>query len=177
MKKTTPSEPATIRPAGPGDGKLLHEMIRALARDLGSEKRARSRPEDLEAALAGRCPAIEALIAERDDRAVGLCVYFASFSTWRGEPGVYVQDIWVEADERGGGLAQRLIAETVRRCGARGARYLRLSVDRDNRPARSFYARIGLGHTARECIYMAAGPAFEALEGIDGKGSSPRAAR
>lgn len=149
----------SLRLAGPDDAAILHGLIHRLADELDAGRRLTSTAEDFRRDAA----AYRALLAERGGRAVGLCLYFPSFSSWRGERGVYVQDIWVAPDERGTGLARRLIAETARRAAAEGARYLRLSVDRDNRRARDFYARLGLAHAERECIYMATGAAFEAL--------------
>lgn len=148
-----------LREAGAGDAATIEALIRNLAAELGTPDRVTSSAEDFRRdASAFRC-----LIAERDGRAVGLSLWFWSFSSWRGERGVYLQDIWVAAGERGTGLARRLIAETARRGAAEGARYVRLSVDRDNAAARRFYAQLGLAHAGRECIYMATGAAFEAL--------------
>lgn len=156
-----------LRAANPADAAAVHAMIVALAQETGDGGRVRSRAEDFARGLAGTPPAFEVLLAERTGRPVGLCLYFPSFSTWRGERGVYVQDIWVDRAERGTGLARRLIAETARRAAGQGARYLRLSVNRDNAAARRFYGRIGLEHVERECVYMAAGEGFDALTRAD----------
>jgi ribosomal protein S18 acetylase RimI-like enzyme len=156
-----------LRPAGPDDAEAIHALILALAKDVGCEDRVSSAPADFRRHGRGPAPGFEALLAERDGVPLGLCLYFFSFSSWRGERGVYVQDIWVDPAVRGSGLARRLIEATARRAAAQGARYLRLSVDRENQAARSFYDRLGLEYGARECIYMASGAAFEALAGAD----------
>lgn len=105
----------------------------------------------------------EALIAEQAGEPVGFCLSFPSFSSWRGERGVYVQDLYVATEARGTGLGRRLLAETARRAREQGARYLRLSVASHNAPARAFYRRTGLAHADDECIYQAVGAAFDRL--------------
>lgn len=156
-----------LRLAVPDDAPTIHALICVLASDTGAPARVTASADDLRKAMARVPPDFEVLLAERGGRAVGLCLYFGSFSSWRGERGVYVQDIWVDAAERGRGLARRLIAETARRATRRDARYLRLAVDRGNASARRFYARLGLKHAERDRIYMATGDAFAALRQAD----------
>lgn len=156
----------SLRTATVEDADALHAMVLAMAREAGSIDSVSSCADDFRRCGFSDLPAFHALIAERDGIAVGMCLYFPSFSTWRGTPGVYVQDIYVAAEERGGDLARRLIAETARRAEAQGAKYLRLSVDRQNLAARKFYEKMGLTHAAAECIYMAKGEAFEALKSL-----------
>ncbi len=154
----------TLRPATADDADALHAMILALARELGAADNVSSSADDFRRFGFSEPPCFHGLIAERNHTAVGLCLYFFSFSTWRGMRGVYVQDIYVAESERGGALARRLIAETARRAAEQGAKYLRLSVDRKNLAAQKFYAKMGITYADRECIYMATGDRFEALK-------------
>ncbi len=157
-----------VRTATADDAAAIHSMIQAMAREMGSADSVTSCPDDFRRFGFTDAPAFHTLIAEREGTAIGMCVYFFSFSTWRGTRGVYVQDIYVAEAERGTGLARRLIAETALRAGRQGARYLRLSVDSKNETARKFYQSIGLTYAAGECIYMARGDAFEALKHLEG---------
>jgi len=154
-----------LRFATPGDIPAIHAMVVALASAVGAHQKVTSSVEDLRRHGFSDPPGFYALIAERDAVPVGMCLYFFSFSTWRGTRGIYVQDIYVAESERGSGLARRLIAEAARRAGDQGAQFLRLSVDRENWAARKFYRKIGLRHAANECIYMAFGEEFDALKG------------
>lgn len=149
------------------DAEAVHSMVLAIAREVNAAEKVTSSAEDLRRFGFSNPPRIHALIAERNGSAVGLCLYFFSFSTWRGNLGVYVQDLYVARSERGGGLARRLIAETARRTGEQGAKFLRLSVDRDNLGAQKFYQKAGMRHAASEQIYMALGEEFEALKHLD----------
>jgi ribosomal protein S18 acetylase RimI-like enzyme len=159
-----------IRLATAGDAAGIHGMIVKLAKATGLRQKVTSKPENFLRHGAGDRPAFEAYIAERAGKAVGLCLFFYSFSSWRGEPGVYVQDLYVSGEARGCGLGRRLIAQTVRLAKVRGATYLRLSVARENTAAQQFYRTIGITESEDECIYQAAGPAFERLAGAAGGG-------
>jgi len=154
----------TIRPATIDDAADLHAMVIALARDVGASDRAVCSVEDFRRFGFSPNPSFYALIAEHAGVAVGLCLYFYSFSSWKGKLGVYVQDLYVSDSQRGTGLGRRLIAETARRAGEHGAVYLRLSVDRSNEAAKVFYSRIGLELAEQECIFKAVHAGFEALK-------------
>lgn len=138
-------------------------MIVGLAKATGLREKVTSKPEDFRRFGSRGQPAFQALIAELDGEAVGLSLFFYSFSSWRGELGVYVQDLYVSDRMRGTGLGRRLIGETARLARKRGATYLRLSVGRANTAAQAFYRTIGLAPSEDECIYQAIGPAFEKL--------------
>lgn len=157
----------TLRLAQARDAATIHRLIQDLARSLGAPEQVSSTPQDFQRAAAADRADFIALLAERDAQAVGLCLYFYSFSTWRGRRGVYVQDIYVADSERGTGLGRRLMAETARRAAAEGASYLRLAVDRENHAAQDFYRSVGMEHASREHIFMARGAAFEALQQMD----------
>ncbi|GEO85306.1 MULTISPECIES: GNAT family N-acetyltransferase [Alphaproteobacteria] len=153
----------TIREAGPEDTGTLHAALLALARHTGDEHKIESTPQDLLDHGFGAQPAFEALIAEVDGRFAGMCLSFPSFSTWRGQPGIYVQDLYVENVFRGRRIGERLLQAAAAKGYASGARYLRLSVDQANVSAQSFYERVGLSHSRAEQIHMMRGEQFEAF--------------
>jgi ribosomal protein S18 acetylase RimI-like enzyme len=121
-------------------------------------KSAASTPEDFRR----HADAYSALIAWDETVPIGLCLYFPSFSSWRGRTGVYIQDLYVVASARGTALARTLLAEAARRT---NAAYLRLSVDRGNAAAQRFYAREGLAPADEERIYVIEGGALARLTG------------
>ena len=153
-----------LRPATIDDAESMHAMILALARDVGASDRIQCTVDDFRRFGFSATPSFYALIAEQGSEAVGLCLYFFSYSSWKGRLGVYVQDLYVSDSQRGTGLGRRLIAETARQAGERGAVYLRLSVDQANAAAKSFYSRIGLQLAEQECIFKAVYEGFDALK-------------
>ncbi|MGF0538935.1 N-acetyltransferase family protein [Agrobacterium sp. ES01] len=157
------ADEVTIRVAGPGDAELIHKALVSLARSRGTEEKMVASVPDVLSHGFGKDPAFETLIAEVDRVFAGLCLSFASFSTWRGERGVYVQDLFVEEAFRGRRVGERLLCEAARRGRRKGARYLRLSVDVENTKAQSFYERLGISHSRDEQIHMIKGEEFEAF--------------
>jgi GNAT superfamily N-acetyltransferase len=153
----------SIRIAWSDDAALIHEMLKRLAESIGAEQKMHSTVEDIVAALSGETPAIRVLVAEHDNEPLGVAVFFLTFSTWRGSHGVYLQDIYVAEDVREVGLGRRLIEQVVEWAKAQGADHLRLSVDRDNKAARSFYENLGLSYRDDEMIYTIIGDAFNSM--------------
>jgi GNAT superfamily N-acetyltransferase len=152
-----------VRLATEHDAAVIHALIVELAKVTGSRRKVTSSPEHFSRHGSGERPAFQAFIAEGDGQPLGLCLFFYSFSSWRGELGVYVQDLFVSDRVRGSGLGRRLIRETARLARDRGATYLRLSVARKNTAAQKFYRAIGMAEAEDECVYQAAGAAFDRL--------------
>ncbi len=153
----------TIRPAVADDAETIHAALKTMAVDMGAEAKFVSTVEDVRRHGFGETPAFEVLIAEAGAAFAGLCLSFPSFSTWMGEPGLYVQDLFVADAFRGRRIAERLLRATARRGRARGAHYMRLSVDVDNLRAQGLYDRLGIRHSRSEQIHMIKGADFDAF--------------
>lgn len=154
-----------IRDAKEKDAASIHAMVVALARHIGKADLVTSSPESIRRNGFGDNPAFEALVADRDGEAVGLALFFYEFSTWRGQRGVFVQDLYVAEDLRGSGLGRRLLTELAARSSGAGADYIRLSVDSTNASAAAFYARLGFEDRRGERIFVLAGDKFKSLAG------------
>lgn len=153
-----------IRPATEADVDAMDKMLRALSEHLGDH--------DLHTGNAGALRRhgpwgtgfFEALIAESGPDACGMSLYFKHFSTLRGVPGVYVQDLWIAPDQRGSGLGRRLLATVAREAAERwGAAYLSLMANRHNSGAVRFYDRLGFGAYADDLPMGLAGDRFARL--------------
>ncbi len=152
-----------IRRATEADAETIHGLILDLAESIGLTHKVASTARDIRSHGFGAEAAFGALIAESNGAAVGLCLYFESFSSWDGCRGVYVQDIFVSEAARSRGLGRRLLAEAAARSRARGGSYLRLSVEAGNDTAQAFYERVGLRWSKTERIYQVRGDDFAAL--------------
>lgn len=160
-----------IRPATPDDAEAIARMVQSLAAVNGELHKVRCRPEDFAAHGFSAAPAFRALVGELAGEAVGLSLWFCNFSSWRGDVGIYIQDLYVDDRLRGTGLGRRLLEATAR-CGREvGATHLRLSVSSTNSGARAFYKRLGLAFRDDECIYQISDRDFNALA-ADGQGGS-----
>ncbi|WP_374774624.1 GNAT family N-acetyltransferase [Streptomyces sp. NBC_01310] len=133
-----------IRSAEVADVPVIHAMVRELAEYEKVPDEARATEEQLREALFGARPAVFAHIAETDDgEVVGFSVWFLSFSTWRGEHGIYLEDLFVRPGARGGGHGKALLRELARTCVERGYERLEWSVLRWNTPSIDFYEAVG----------------------------------
>jgi len=154
--------PAHIRTATAADAGTLAMMLARLGDELGEP------PATTEATIRthgfGPGARFSCLVAEAA-APMGFALYFPHFSTTRGAPGAYVQDIWTAPEARGQGLGARLLAAVA--AAARrdwGAAYLALGVHGHNAEAARLYAR--LGFAAEEVQPMAlTGAGFTALAG------------
>lgn len=133
----------SIRPAEAGDSELIVTLIRALAMYEKLEHEVQIRTEDVDRQLFSDRPAAEALVAEHDDTAVGFALFFRNFSTWRGRPGLYLEDLFVDPEHRGLGIGKALLIELARI--ARTRKYARMewSVLDWNSPSIAFYESLG----------------------------------
>ena len=156
-------ENISVRLAVKADAEAVYALVVDLARARGMPEKVASSAADIARDGFGDNPAFEALLAEIHGKTIGLCLFFDSYSTWRGKRGLYVQDLVVAESARGLGVGDRLLSEAAALARARGYAYLRLSVDDDNVKAQRFYQRTGLRHSAPEQIYVADGEAFAAL--------------
>jgi ribosomal protein S18 acetylase RimI-like enzyme len=155
----------TIRPAEAQDVARLNQALARLSEELGDHHRAGE--ADLLRHGFGADAAFRAEIAERGDGLVGAVLFSPVFSTTRGGGGLYVSDLWVADEVRGGGIARRLLAAACSTAAsAWGARFLRLAVYDDNRLARAFYERLGFREAARESLLCLEGAALEALDEV-----------
>ncbi|WP_329312680.1 GNAT family N-acetyltransferase [Streptomyces sp. NBC_01262] len=134
-----------IRAALPADVPEIHSMIRELAeyeRELDS---ARATREQLHDALFGADPAVFGLIAQDDTTGapVGFALWFRNFSTWTGTHGVYLEDLFVRPQARGGGHGKALLAALAAICVERGYERFEWAVLDWNEPSIGFYRAIG----------------------------------
>ena len=149
------SEDFTIRFATPADAEIIYSLVRHLADTTGQQHRFRSRVEDIIKYGFSDDPQFEALLAEQDGSVVGLCLYFYDFSSWRGQLGVYIQDLVVDGNARARGIGRALMREAARNGREHGATHLRLTVEQDNETAIRFYEKLGLKESSNERIYTA----------------------
>lgn len=135
----------TIRACRPDDAETLVALIRELAEYEKLEHYAQATPEALRIHLFGPRPAAESILAETeaDGAAVGFALFFPTFSTFRGQPGLYLEDIFVREPYRGQGIGKRLLAALARIAVERGCGRLEWSVLDWNTPAIGFYRRLG----------------------------------
>ena len=89
------------------------------------------------------CEGLQLIARDDAGRAVGFATIFWTWTTLSATRIGVMNDLFVSADARGGGLADALIAECVERCRARGAKSLNWQTATDNHRAQAVYDRVG----------------------------------
>jgi GNAT superfamily N-acetyltransferase len=130
-----------LRDATPDDAGLIAGFVRALAEYEKLADQAVATDADFATALAGGT--ISALIAEKASEAVGFALWFSTFSTFTGQPGMYLEDIFVLPEHRGHGVGRAILRDLARRALLLGCSRMEWSVLDWNKPAVDFYRAIG----------------------------------
>ena len=133
----------TIRPIRPDDMEVLANLVRELAVYENLEEYAKGTPDDFRRHLFGPRPAAEAVIVEVAGEAVGFALWFGTFSTYRGKPGIYLEDLFVRPEYRGRGIGKALLTMLARLAVERGCGKVSWSAVRWNEPAIGFYRSLG----------------------------------
>ena len=150
----------SIRIASVDDADQIHVLLLELADLLGDQEKVSSTSQDIRDALMSKEPAVHVLLAERGDKAIGVAIFFLTFSTWRGSNGVYLQDIYVRPGKREAGSGKKLLSKLAEWAAAQGADHMRLAVDVDNVAAQSFYRHVGMSVRDDEMIFQITGRDF-----------------
>lgn len=132
-----------LRPAQPDDAAVLHRLIVALAVYEHEPDAVESTPDILRAQLAATHPPFECLLAEDDGEALGYALFFQTYSTWVGRPGIWLEDLFVLEAHRRHGIGRALLTRVARLAVERGYGRLEWSVLDWNTPALAFYERLG----------------------------------
>lgn len=92
------------------------------------------------------------LVAEIDQAVVGMCSGQLTVSTAEGGYSLLVEDVVVEEEWRGNGIAGKMLARLAEWAGSRGATRMQLLADRNNGPGLYFYTREGWQPTQLICL-------------------------
>lgn len=132
---------AMIRDARPDDLGTVAAMVRQLGHHVGAKPKVTA--DDLAAFGPHGRGDFTILVAEGEGGILGVLLYSIVFSAWRGRPGIYVSDLYVDDAARGLGLGTHLLRAAIAREVPRGAAYLKLDVDRKNEMGLGFYEKRG----------------------------------
>ena len=152
-----------LRPAEPRDCVEIDRLIRELAVYEKLEHQKVGTPEGLHAALFGERPACEAIIAERNGRAVGFALFFTTFSTFLARPGIYLEDVFVEPAHRGLGIGKAILRHLAALAVERGCGRFEWRVLDWNEPSIRFYESLGGKVLPEWELVRMTAPEFEAL--------------
>jgi GNAT superfamily N-acetyltransferase len=132
-----------VRGARRADVESIWKLIRALAVYEKMESRVTGSAARLEQHLFDTQKKIECLVAEHHSRLVGYAIYFPTYSTFRTQPMMWLEDLFVLPEVRGKGIGRALLAELSRTAIQRGCWRLDWAVLDWNEPSIKFYEHLG----------------------------------
>ena len=159
-----------IRPATVDDMPTICRLIRGLAEYERLTSTVVLDEARLRAHLFGPRPFAEVLLTEEAGAVVGFALFFHNYSTFLGQPGLYLEDLFVELAYRGRGHGKALLRAVAQLAVERGCGRFEWAVLNWNEPAIRFYESLGAVPMDEWTVYRLTG---EALRKV-GRVESPR---
>jgi len=147
----------SIRPAHLADAPTVYRMIRAIAHYQGDQASFTATLADVERDGFGAAPCYSTLLAELEGRAAGLASFFPSYSTFRGRPCLYLDNLFVEDWARHRGVGRALLSRVASIARERSCQRVDLHV-REGNDARAMYQRLGFTPSGSLALSLAGEP-------------------
>jgi GNAT superfamily N-acetyltransferase len=163
----------TIREATPADIPQILVFIRALATYEREPDAVTATEADLLSHGFGPNPFYFCLIAEHESQPAGFAFYFFNYSTWKGQPGLYLEDLFVQPEFRGLGIGKALLEKVAAIAVEKDCPRLQWEVLDWNTPAIDFYRAMGAEFLDEWRNVRVSG---EALKRLAGATTQPREA-
>ena len=157
----------SIRKATPADAALMLQFIRGLAEYEREPQAVIATEEGLIRDGFGPQPKYRCLIAEWNGSAAGFAFFHYNYSTWRGQPGLYLEDLFVLPEMRGKGIGKALLQKLTQIALEENCYGLRWMVLEWNTPAIKFYDSLGAELLDEWETMLLRGEALERLAGSD----------
>ncbi len=157
-----------IRAATEADIPLILQFIRDLAVYEKLEHKVVATEDGLRRTLFGNPRFAEVVFAVVDGAAVGFALFFHNYSTFLGQPGIYLEDLFVKPEMRGHGYGKALLAHLALLAKERGCGRVEWAVLNWNQPSIDFYKRLGAVPMDDWTVFRLIG---EALDNLAGKGA------
>jgi GNAT superfamily N-acetyltransferase len=132
-----------IRSATPEDIPQILAFIRELAEYERAPEQAIAKGEDLMRDGWGKEPKFRVVIAEWQSTPAGFALFFYNYSTWQGQPGLYLEDLFVRPAFRGKGIGKALLLHLAQIAVRENCGRFQWQVLDWNTPAIDFYKSLG----------------------------------
>jgi ribosomal protein S18 acetylase RimI-like enzyme len=139
-----------VRNMQDNEAQIVAGMVHGLARDLSL---------NVNPALTGQIlleslDLVNVVVAAEAGKLLGACLSLMTFSTFRGSKGVYIVDLFVDAEARNRNIGEALLRESARRAKVRGAKFIKLEVDVTNTGGARFYERLGFKKKPEDRLFI-----------------------
>lgn len=150
-----------IRQATAEDAALVLRFITELAIYEKAENEVIANESDIKNTLFGGDSSTRAVICSIDKLPVGFAVYFFNYSTWLGQHGLYLEDLYISPKSRGAGAGMALLKYLAGIAVSRNCGRFEWSVLDWNEPAIQLYQSIGAKPQDEWVGYRLSGLALE----------------
>jgi len=154
-----------IRQATEADVPVILQFIRGLAEYERLAHEVVADEATLLRTLFGERRIAEVVIGSDNDTPVCFALFFHNFSTFLGRPGIYLEDLFVNPDQRGKGFGKAMLAYLAKLAVERECGRLEWSVLDWNEPAINFYKSLGAKPMDEWTIFRVTGDALTQLAG------------
>ena len=128
----------TIEAASAEDASSIHKLIISLAKYEKAENEVQTTPEQLRSDFVNQ--AYECLLAKQEGKAIGMALFYPTYSTWKGKQ-LYLEDLIVLPEYRNQKVGQRLFDQLKKIAIERSCTALKWQVLDWNHDAVRFYER------------------------------------
>jgi len=118
---------------------------------------------NLQEAIFAKKSFVQALVALAENRYVGYALFFPVFKSFRGEPSIFLEDLYVTPDLRGQGLGFVMLKEVAKYAQKQGFARLDWQALKWNEAAIDFYKNLGAESHDENLDFNLRGAAFEKL--------------
>lgn len=154
-----------IKSAQQEDVPLILWFIKELAAYERMADKVVATEDGLSESLFGEHPAAEVIIGYSRGEPVGFALFFHNFSTFLGQPGLYLEDLFVKPEFRGQGFGRALLAHLAKLAKQRKCGRLEWWVLDWNESAIKFYRGLGAVAMDEWTVYRVTGEALDKLAG------------
>jgi GNAT superfamily N-acetyltransferase len=132
-----------IRRAKPKDAESVWKLLQGLAVYEKLGDRVTGSARQLARHMAGPKKIVDIFVAEQDGDLIGYAMYYLIYSSFRTQPMMWLEDLFVQPERRGTGAGRELIHAVARDAERLGCWRLSWAVLEWNEPAIGFYERLG----------------------------------
>jgi GNAT superfamily N-acetyltransferase len=145
------------------DVSLILEFIRELAVYERNLHRVEATEARIRETLFGAEPAASVIFAFDGDKPVGFAVFYFTYSTFAGLPGLYLEDLFVKQEARGLGVGRHLLRYLAKFAKEKGCWRIEWAVLHWNKTAIGFYRKLGAIPMEEWAVYRLFGTPFDQL--------------
>jgi ribosomal protein S18 acetylase RimI-like enzyme len=138
-------------------------MIREFAEQTNLVEYCQITEESLENSMFGKNSFVQSLIVFADEMPIAYAIFFPHFSSFKGQTGVYLEDIYIKPEFRSFGIGEKMIREIAKIGKAQNASRIDFQVLKSNEKGINFYKKLGAVCNENETHFKFDDEAFENL--------------